>query len=79
MLHNFDKLVPAAIVKDKKRRVEEQKSIASLFEMLGYAIQALDQETGDGKNVPKFVCHDGYTYSIVMGNGKKITLKAEVE
>lgn len=65
--------------KPKKQRVEEQRIISNFFELLQFGLYARDGEIGDGKNVLKFVKHDGYTYSVALGNGKRLKLKVEVE
>jgi hypothetical protein len=57
----------------RKERVEEQRLISEFIEQLGYAMSAYDCEVRiSTEPTPKFVYHDGYTYSIKIGSKKLI-------
>ena len=63
---------------NKSKNAEEQKAIQELIERLQQSLEIVNFELGSESCAPKFIRHDGRTWSISMF-GKKFILKIEIQ
>lgn len=62
--------------KSHKERVEEQKNIFEIMQTIERYSNIAEFESA-GKQI-KFVRHDGYTYCLKIGSGKRVQFKISI-